>query len=289
MAGQGVDELDLFEVLTLLWKKKRWIFVGGIVASMLGLVVYYTATPVYHAESIISPKETNQGNSSSAAVLAQIGGLGSGVAAQLGDDNAPLERLSLLLESRDLAASVIQAGNLLPKLYPKQWDPKRQVWRDGRVPSLKSAALYLKSSILTVQAEPKKSSLTIEVSTYDSTLADQVVDLYLTCLKSSILQSVRADADSNRAYLEGQLEATSDPEIKVQILQLIGNEIEKGMLVNSRSFDVIESPVVPWYRTWPRRGPILMVSFLLGLMVTSLGILTNRGIQKFRETSQRSN
>jgi uncharacterized protein involved in exopolysaccharide biosynthesis len=275
----GRDELDLFGVITLLWKKRWHILAGGFAGALIGLTVGLLAKPVYYSEAVLSPKSAKGSGTTSS--LAQIGGLGGIVAAQLGAGNAPLDRLQLLVTSRDLAVSVIQRGNLLPRLYPDSWNAERKAWKPGRQPSLKEAAVLLRSS-LKVSAEPKLNALTLGIQTYDSTLAKDLVEHYISALEKNIQESVRADADSNRSYLEGQMAITGDPQLQAKILLLIAGEVEKGMLVNSRSFDIIDSPLVPSFPKWPKKKLILIISFFLGLLVTVLATIAVRGYQEFR-------
>ncbi len=264
-------EIDLLALLKYLWGRKAFLAIGGGIASMLGIAYGFMATPKYRSACIIAPKEQSGGGSQS-ALLSKLGGFGGMVAGQLGAGSADLERLDLMVQSRDLAEDVVSKDDLLPRLFPKRWDAAAKGWKGGRGPSIKDGVDYLKDGVLSVETDTKRRALTLGIETFDSTLAAQLVEYYLEALSATIKQNVRSDADSNRKYLEGQLASTADPLLHEKIQQLIGVEIEKAMLVSSRSFDIMERPAVPSAPSWPRKRMLAILSFCFGGFATALAL-----------------
>jgi LPS O-antigen subunit length determinant protein (WzzB/FepE family) len=75
---------------------------------------------------------------------------------------------------------------------------------------------------------------------------------------------------------------TVDPVLQEKISDLISYEIEKSMLASSTAFDVLEKPVVPLLRKSPKRKQILILSVLIGLVLSSAGVFAWRGVQGIR-------
>jgi hypothetical protein len=209
------------------------------------------------------------------------------VGAQVGLGNNNLDRLELIVRSRDLALAVLEDSTLLPGLYPKSWDPARRAWKPGFVPDRKGAAEYLKSGVLSVTVDYKKNSMTLGVSAGDSSFTTRLLNAYLNALKSTIRENVRSDADSNRRYLEEQMANTGDPLLREKIQQLIGAEIEKAMLVSSRSFDILESPAVPDAPVSPKKKQIVAICFFLGMLIMCVALVIRHGYREFRAGRER--
>lgn len=277
--GTGKDELDLLAIISYLWRRRLAIAAGATLAAMAGIAYGYLTTPMYQAHCIISPKEQGGGGGSS-ALLSQLGGFGGVVAGQLGVGNADLNRLELMTRSRDMAEYIVERHDLLPRLFPKAWDPKAKAWKKGRAPTARQGADFLKSGVISISTDPKKGALTLGVEIHDSTLAARLVEYYIDALSNTIKLNVRNDADSNRNYLESQLMNTADPLLREKIQQLIGIEIEKAMLVSSKSFDVMERAVVPSIPSKPRKKQLAIISFCLGLLATSLALIVTKAIRE---------
>jgi LPS O-antigen subunit length determinant protein (WzzB/FepE family) len=106
------------------------------------------------------------------------------------------------------------------------------------------------------------------------------VDAFLEELNRKIRDEVYKDAEINRAFLEAQIVATHDPLIREKIQHMIAVEIEKAMLVGSKSFDVLEKPVVPLYRLRPKRKKIMVLSVILGFFLAGFGAVVWEGIPR---------
>ena len=269
------SDVNLFAVALLLWSRKGIIAAGTVLVTCIGVGYALVAKSMYYSESIIALKETQQGNSS-ASLLGQLGGFGGFVSGQIGLGNTSLDRLEIVVRSRELAEEVVRRNDLLRRLFPKG-DPK------GKPIEVRDAVEMIRETMLSVSADGKKKILVMGVTAADSTLAYQMVSYYLRALTEKIQRDVKADADSNRAFLERQLGATFDPAFKEKISGLMAVELEKSMLVSSKSFDVLEKPVVAKYRARPKRRVIVMFSLAFGFLVSALGVLAWPALLRTRE------
>lgn len=271
------EDVDVAVLVRELWRKRAVIMAGTFLVTVLGLVYAYITPSVYLADAIIAPKE-NKGASGGIPFLPGIGSLG-GLMTQMAGGSTNVDRLDLMLRSRDLARLVIQDNNLLGELFPKAWDGSKQAWKPGAsVPTLRNGVDLLRSSMLMVVVQPKKGIITVGITSGDSSLSARLVGYYLIALNRKIQSEVRRDADSNRQYLETQLSITSDPLLREKIQGLIGLEIERAMLVSSRSFDILENPIVPNIRERPKRKRIIIVSIFAGFFLSLIGIVFWKGI-----------
>lgn len=272
--GQGGDEIDLIGLALLVWRLKIWIAAGTVLASAFGLFLAMTATSVYRATAIITPKDANKGGNNPLA--GKLGGLGGIMGLQMGSGNTSLDRIDIILKGHELAAAVIDKNDLMPKLFPALWDQKANAWRvkdSTRIPNRRIAIEILRNTRLSVTPDLRKNIIHLSVNMHDSLLAKEMVEYYLDALNDRLFQDAKKEAETNRAYLESQMMTTADPMMKEKISNLISFEIEKYLLVNSQSFDILERPVVPMERLSPRKKIILMTWFFAGLLASTTGAL----------------
>jgi len=272
-AAKDPDEIELKQILLLLWQRRFWIVACTLVFAISGAVYSLLVTPQYFSSATIALKDPNKGGGS--GIFSQLGGFGGAVAAQLGAGGTDVTRMTIILGSEDLALSVIKTNDLLPVIYEKLWDSARADWKSPdpkKKPSLRKAATALREGILVVAAEEKKGIIRIGARHRDPKQAKRIVDGYLLEINRRIRNNVTADADSNRNYLERQLYNTTDPVMIEKIQSLIAGEIEKAMLMSSSSFEVLEPAVEPLERVYPKRKNMVVMAFGAGLVLSVISI-----------------
>lgn len=275
----------LFDLILIAWDRRIWIAGGTLLMALCGLAYGILAQPEYYAEAVISPKESRKGGGVP-AMFTQMGGLGGILAAEMGMNGVTLGRLELVAKSRELTEEVVSGYGLLPVLFDEAWDPEAKDWRRGEaIPTARKGVDLLRKGILRVVADPKQGTLRIGIAFKDSTWAKRMADHYLEALNAQIRNNVIAETRQNQEFLTGQLGLAMDPLIREKIQNLIALEIERSMLASTRSFDIIEKPVVPSIRTKPKRKLILIVSAMAGFLMSLAGVLAWRFAESLRARS----
>jgi uncharacterized protein involved in exopolysaccharide biosynthesis len=286
MAAERQDEsVDMVHALQVLWESRKWIAAFTAAFVVGGAIFAILATPVYYSQAIIALKDSGKGGAG-AGLFSQLGGMGSVVAAQLGMGNTSLEKLEIILKGHELAEAVIVKNDLLPALYPKQWDAIKEAWKSdvpAKIPTVRKGVEKMRREILAVNLEIKKNIITLGVNMPDSISAKRIADCYLIALNERIRSDVMQDAVANREYLEQQIQNSGDPALVEKIQNMIASEIEKYMLVSNNAFEVLERPVVPFQRKRPNRRVIVMVAALGGLLISILGVFGWRSLAALRE------
>jgi uncharacterized protein involved in exopolysaccharide biosynthesis len=269
------NEIDFFELVAFLYAAKVRILAGALAFTAAAAVYAFLSKSVYESYAVISTRDVQGGGGGgSSGLLSQLGGFGGAVASQFGLVNTTLDRMEIILKSREMAESVIEAHDLLPRLYPKAWDAQAKKWKDGRPPpNQRRAVEMLRGGFLNVVIDPRKKIIKVSIASPDSTLSTDLASYYLEALNNRIQEDTRKDADGNRQYLEKQLWNTQDPLLRERIQTLMSVEIEKSMLVSSKAFDVLERPAVPLARLKPKRRQIVMGAFVIGVVFSCLGAM----------------
>ena len=218
--------------------------------TILGLVLGFTAAmikgPRYVAEAVIAPKESESQKTPNLSALGALGGL---AAVQLGlGGNASLEKIELIVNSREFNASFIEKNGFLPviyryqwpKAYAREWDASAKDWKPTFVkPKRLDMGAFLKGAF--IKATTKNNTMTLTATSRDSTFSEQLLTQYLAYLGDYIKTNVQTDAKQNVDYLNTQLETAVDPLLREKIQGLMANEVEKAMLVSKEAFTIVDS------------------------------------------------
>src|SRR5690606_4589107 len=108
----------------------------------------------------------------------------------------------------------------------------------------------------------QKGMFTIRMTASDSVLARDLVLFYVDALSERVRTDVMHNAESDRRFLEDQLNTITDPTLREKTQSMIATQIERAMLVRSRVFDVVEAPSVPMQRESPKKKKIVILAFL---------------------------
>jgi LPS O-antigen subunit length determinant protein (WzzB/FepE family) len=239
------DEINLLEYVYVLVKNKWWIIGFTVLGLVLGYVAAIVKGPTWVAEVLIAPHETEAQKTPSFASLGALGGI---VASQLNfGGNASLDKIDLILDSREFGAKLIDHYSLLPtiykyewpKVYQKSWDFSQNNWKaDFIQPKPLEMGSFIKSKIK--KTTNKNNTMTLQIKSRDSTFSINLANNYIEYLNEYIKLNVQADAHENVSYLEKQLVAISDPLLREKIQGLIANEIEKEMVVSKEAFRIAD-------------------------------------------------
>ncbi len=154
----------------------------------------------YRAESTVMTMVSQGKGAGFYGLAAQLGGLmdfgGPGGGGDIG-------KLLAILNSRSLAEIVVQSENLLPRLFPDQWDAVSEKWKDEQhQPSLLAGASQLSGKM---KFEEGHGLITVSGIFQDPVLAARVVNTYVEKLQSFVHANAFTLAKRNRIFIETQM------------------------------------------------------------------------------------
>lgn len=253
--------MSLKDFLRIVWSKKLGILSAGIIFAAFGaMYAYWIAQPLYLARSVVAPKETDARSSS---IFSQMSGMG------LSANN--MSWLVVILNTIGVSENVVaNTPEVLPLLYPRHWDAAAGKWKaSAKAPELRSAAALLRKEYLNVGEDTKRGLLTVSIEFPSAELSKKLVEAYLNELSRHVRENVLRESEGSRSYLDSLAFEIRDPLIRERIAALASTEIEKVLMVRSTPFQVLEPPIVPEKPSKPRKPIILLVSFLLGVFLSS--------------------
>lgn len=267
-------QINLFETVKFIWTRKIWIIAASFITSLFGIGYLFIAKPEYYASAVISPKTPQQSGGAS-AILSQLGGIGGQFASQLGLASTNIDKIEVIIKTQDLAKSIVIKNDMLPLIYKNIYDEKSQKWKVEKQeqPTAEQAAGMISGQMLQISSLPQKNLMKIGIISQDSVLSALLVSHYLRELNLKLQEYVKLDAEANQKYLMEQVGKTTDPTLREKLLTLIGMEVEKSLLMVSSSFDVLERPLVPHQKFRPKGKMILIISFAIGSLLSTVCLL----------------
>lgn len=281
------DEINILEYIYVLVKNKWWIIGFALLGLVTGYLLAIVKGPSFKAEAVIAAKENENKSTPNLSGFGAFGGL---VASQLNIGGNPgLDKIDLILGSRKFNAELVEKyelipqviQNLYPKVYKTWYDTVKNDWKEGFVkPNLLAIGAAVSSKILKREINSNK-TMTIMVSSKDSTFADTLLAKSLQYLNIYIKDMVQREARENVSYLNKQLEIVVDPLLREKLQGLIANEMEKEMLVSKEAFKVVDPPIRTIEFRIKKLLPIVffMASSFIAILVTILCYSISNGVK----------
>ena len=288
------DEIDLRELLSVLWDGKLVItLITGFAAACAVLLALWLPN-IYESKALLAPKDES-GAGGLAGLARQYGGLASLAGINIGGGGGESSKSmmaqqkiqSLDFFTRHLYEKVVvnlmavdhwdaASGKLV--INPDVFDVKSRAWvREASYPrQAKPSAQEAHKAFLEVLSlsEDKKTSLvTIAIKHQSPVVAQAWVALIIEAVTDELRGSDVEEARGSIAFLEQQRAQTSLVSLDEVFAQLIEEQTKTIMLANVSKnyvFNVIDPAVVPELKSDPKRALICILGTLLGGM---LGIL----------------
>lgn len=292
MQQNSDDEIDLRELLSVIWQGKWWIIACAFVFGLAGGIYAFLQPNIYESSALIAPADNDQ-SSQMAGLASQFGGLASLAGINLNSGGINKTTLALqVLQSRKFIGDFITRHHLLAELMAtKGWDkeseqlkydtslynPKMKQWLSDDDESLKPTRLeatkHFLKKILTVDTDTKTNMTTVSINYYSPEIAQQWATWLISDLNEEIRQQDMIDAQNNIHYLNAQLANTSLADNRTMLYKLIEQQTKTLMLTKVRkeyAFKTVDPAVVAENPSKPKRKLIVAIAVILGGI---LGIL----------------
>lgn len=290
------DEIDLRELLRVLWAGK-WL-IGGITfaTTVIAVIVALMLPNIYHAEALLAPND-QEGAGGLSTLADQYGGIASLAGINLDSGSADKTASGLeILKSRKFISQFIERHKILvPLMAAKRWDAETgelivdsddydvtaKKWiRDvsapkKTIPSLQEAYDEF-MEILSVEQDKKNGFVTVAVEHYSPIYAKQWVDWLIDDLNLSVMREDVDEAQQAIDYLNEQVANTAQAGLREVFFRLIEEQTKTIMLAEvSREYllKTLDPAVAPERKSKPKRVMICVLGTCLGVLLGILGAL----------------
>ena len=286
------DNLDLSEILTILWRKKFLIFCFIVAFGSISTFYSLSLPNIYKSSAVLIGTSDS---SSSSNVMNQY----SGIAAMAGislPSSVSKDKTKLALEvikSKDFLKHILSFDLILENLMAvKDYDlvkkkliydtdiynPDTRKWVKGNLGSKKLKPSYLDVhrvfiSNLTILSDNTTGFTYISYNHLSPDFSKYFLDLIITELNNIIRDQDIYETNNAIEYLKIQLEKYPQSDIQKSINGLIKTQLETQMLAyisEDYVLSYIDKPFVPELKSSPNRTLIVIMGILMGLIIGSL-------------------
>lgn len=260
------EDISLRELWDIAWRGK-WLIIAVTALFALAAVGYaLQATEWYRAEVLLVPAEER-----STPSLGGLGGLAALAGVSIGGSGGA-EAIAVA-KSREFARAFIADFQLLPVLFPEEWDVQNGRWRGddpGKWPDMRDAVKFFHQDVLRVSDDANTGLVTLAIEWTDPELASEWASELVRRLNAKVRERALLEAETNVAYLQAELAQTNVITLQQSIGRLLENELQKLMLARGNeefAYRVIDSAYPPKERVRPRRALIAILGTIVGGML----------------------
>ncbi|NGP53791.1 Wzz/FepE/Etk N-terminal domain-containing protein [Thioalkalivibrio sp. XN8] len=265
--GSTDDEIDLRELLRILWDGKQIIAATTMVFAVAAIAYAFLATEWFRTATLLAPAE----EVTTPAIGGQLGGLAALAGVSIGGEGSA-EAIAVL-RSRELARAFVEDFGLLKLFFQDEWDATRKAWRDDDPedwPDTRDAVDYFHDHVLSVSEDRDSGLVTLAIEWTDPEVAAQWAAELVVRLNNGLRERALAEAETNVAFLRAELAQTSLVTLQQSIGRLLESELQKLMLARGNeefAFRVIDPAWIPREHVRPNRPVLAIAGVILGAMV----------------------
>ena len=290
------DEINLLELLYVLWEGK-WIIVSVTAfASIIGVIYSLLLPNIYESKVLFVPVNSSSSIARGIGSYNNFAGL-AGISLPSGVDESNSAKAM-----QKVASLSFFENNILPNIYlpdlmaVKSWNSKTNTiafnekiydtntntWiRDysypqQQIPSAQESFKVFKSRHLSLSEDKKSGFNTLSIKHKSPFVAKQWAELIFNEVNTFYRQKDKLEAEKAVIYLNQQISLSSLSEIKEALAQLLQEETKKLTLIEANQyyvFEYIDPPAIMENKSEPNRALICFLGTLLGGMLSALFVL----------------
>ena len=295
-------EVDLLEIFKSL-NQGKWIIVSMTAFfSIIGVIYSLLLPNIYSSQAILAPASSSGGIS---GALKGYGGLASlaGINIPSGSDNKSSQAI------KKLSSLSFFENNVLPYIFlpdlmaVKSWNSQdntltyddsiykesTNTWVQGnsiankQMPSAQDGFKVFIEEHLSVSEDRRTGFVTLQIKHQSPFVARQWVELMINQINAFYRQKDKIESEKSVNYLNQQIVISSLQEVKVAFADLIQEETKKLTLIeakNSYVFEYVDPPAVMERKSEPRRLLIVILSALIGGILSIIFVLVKAFVLK---------
>jgi uncharacterized protein involved in exopolysaccharide biosynthesis len=298
------DEVDLAELWQGLMKRK-WLIVllSGLVTFSMVVATFFM-TPLY--QSSVSLMPVSSGDASS-GLASKYGGLASlaGISLPSGGGISLTAEAIATLQSKRFLAEYILEKDLKKQLFYQNWDTEAGAWRTEKSwmsstkasiknmlgfeeeqakvsyagqeqlapgePSVYQVAKFFNTSVLSVSEDQKSSLTSLNIKWIDPVQSKSWANELVVRVDNELRQKAISEAQATIDYMHEKLPTIKLQDLRSIALQTIEENIKKitfAQVNKEYVFKVIDPAIVAEKASSPKKGLMVAVGFVLGLMLS---------------------
>ncbi len=283
------NEIDLFELLSILWSSKKVIISIIIFTSTFGLILSLLLPNIYESRALLNPIKASNSISRAFQNYSSFAGLaGLNIPTETDDSNSTkaINKLTTL----SFFENQILPNIYLPDLMAlKSWDSEKNIlnydktlydvssntWvRDYSYPQKQipspqeSFEVFIRDNLNLIE-DKDTGFITLSIKHKSPVIAKQWIEVIVNELNTYYRDKDKSESEKAIGFLNKQILMTNISEVKEAISQLLQDETKKLTLIEANEFYVfeyIDPPAIMEKKSEPKRALICIFSAFLGVL-----------------------
>lgn len=284
-------DLDLFDIISILWSKK--VFIASITAffAISSIVISLSLPNIYKSEALLMPQEqtNNMGG-----MLGQYSGMASlaGISIPTETSTKSQEAISRIRSFEFFSKHFLPKINFVDLVAVKRWNsdsneiiynkkiynPDTGKWVGKTKTEQEAYKSYIKS--LSVIEDKKTSFVILSTKHKSPYIAQQWTNIIIDEIHSSMREQDKEEATKSIEFLNGILSSKTVQydEVRKALSSLQQEQMKQLMMIEANEdyiFSVLDSPIVPELKSEPSRSIIVILVTFLGFIISVIYSLIN--------------
>jgi uncharacterized protein involved in exopolysaccharide biosynthesis len=243
----------------------RWIIAGVTLVFTTCGVAYALLAPQWYRADVVMVAADQKSMSSA---LGQLGGLASlaGVSLPSGSNTEPLA----VLRSQGFARSFIESRELTRDILEGFGESSSDE-------DVRDAVKLFETKVRSVIEEKKAGTVTLSIIWRDPVVAADWANSMVRMLNERQRDKALQEAERNVAYLQKEIASSNIISLQQSLGRVLEAEMQKLLLARGNdefAYKVIDPAAAPKERFSPRRSVIVALSFLAGLIFSSILLIS---------------
>jgi uncharacterized protein involved in exopolysaccharide biosynthesis len=254
------DEFNIYNLLRRLWKD-RILFIAIVSLFAIGSIIYSLVVKhQYEVTASILPadasRETTIKDTSPVMGFAMTGyshlPVINGIMITLGSDSF----LELIYEKYKNEDKLFDDKLKIIDESEDSEDQKNLLKRHEALRALRK--------ILKFRVNSDHNTILLSVKLNDKYFAYELMNFIIDSLRSYTREQNISNLESDIAFYQQILEKASDPRIQQMIDRKLTEKLERKFVLSSNVFTIVDMPVVPAKRIFPKRSMIVILTSVFG-------------------------
>lgn len=295
------DEIDFRELFYVLWNKKFYIASTTSIFILIFIAYALILPNTYKSKAIMMPVETNSAMNGMLGQYSGIAGL-AGISLPSGSSSKSQEAIARIKSFEFFSNNFLPYIKLENLLAVTKWNEADNTlvynesifnsdsgqWlheakpTQSKIPSSQLAYKKYKE-IMSISEDVTTSFVTLSVEHISPLKAQQWVNLIIDQIDQVMKDKDRQESIKAIEYLNNITLTIKYEEIKKSLSSLQQEQMKRLMILEASEnyiFKVLDSPLAPEIKFGPKRSLIVILGAILGMITSTLGVLTFHFIRK---------
>lgn len=237
-------------------------------------------------------RQQTQGNLGALAAGLGATGLGAaaGLTSLLSAPSAVEDEAVAVLRSRELFDSYVTTNNLLPALYPDEWDTATRSWTvsPSDVPTLRRAYRMFDRKIRDIDLDRRSGIVILAITWRDRQAAVRWARDLVDLTNSRLREEAISEARTNMNYMTQEMRNVHDVSAQTALMAALASNYERQLQQyifaqgqKDFAFRIIDPPTVPDIRerVFPQRLLFIALGVVAGILLAFIAVLAR---ERFR-------